>query len=186
MKKILLFLSFAVFLFSCGETSTSSEESSGSAETTETTESTESTESETDTEAPRVEFEEGKVYPFMELKEIYNQDWEGESKGNPVLDGKTTTITGEVFYKGQNSKLVGDNIEVTGARLEFRGGEFKDPVFGHDFECLFPPEMVDQVTSIEEGTPVTVKGVIDKQEIYIEPGQKYTVMTLKECELIEE
>src|SRR6478609_3943043 len=41
-----------------------------------------------------------KVYGFMELKELYNQNWKGEEEGNTFLDGKTVTISGEVFSRG--------------------------------------------------------------------------------------
>ena len=128
----------------------------------------------------------GKVYGFMELKELYNQNWKGEEAGNTFLDGKTVTITGEVFSRGSISAMSGNEIVVKGANVKFRGGKFTDPDSGHDVECVFPATEANQVSSLAEGSKVTVKGVLEKQEIYIESADfRYNVLVLKDCHLVK-
>lgn len=135
----------------------------------------------------KLELDENSVYPFMELKKMYAVNWKGESKGNEDFDGKTVTITGEVFIRGINTKFIDDDSRIcTGARIEFRGSKFPDDSFGHDVECLFSAEMADEISALEIGSTVTVKGVIERQEVYIEPNVKYYVLTLIDGELIKE
>ena len=181
MKQLLIFLSIAVLLVSCGVKSEQQVELDDQT-ATEVTKTPEAV----DTPEMEVSLDDSKVYPFMELKELYNVNWKGESSGNAGLDGKTVTITGEVFNSTKMSKYVDGGFEVTGAKLEFRGGEFTDPDFGHDVECVFPADQAEAIAGIEDGTMVTVKGVIEKQEGYIEPGFSYKVLTLKDCELVQE
>jgi hypothetical protein len=174
MKNLFITLSIGAVLASCS----SSTETSGEVKTDSTA---------VVAQAQVTKIEEGKVYPFMELKELYNINWKGEEAGNADLDGKTVTVTGEVFSVGKVSKLLtGNDMEVTGAKMEFRGSEFKDPDFGHDFECRFPAEIAQEIADIKKGTTVKVTGVIEKQELYIESADfKYTVMTIKDCKIVK-
>lgn len=173
MKKLFITLSIGAVLASCS----SSSETSNEVKTDSTT---------VVAEVQVTKLEEGKVYPFMELKELYNINWKGEESGNTDLDGKTVTVTGVVFSVGKVSKLEGNDIVTTGAKMEFRGSEFKDPDFGHDVECRFPAELANEVSEIKKGATVKVTGVIEKQELYIESADfKYTVMTLKDCKIVK-
>lgn len=173
MKNLLITLSLGALLASCS----SSSETSNEVKTDSTT---------VVAEVQVTKLEEGKVYPFMELKELYNTNWKGEEAGNADLDGKTVTVTGVVFSVGKVSKLESNDIVTTGAKMEFRGSEFKDPDFGHDVECRFPAELANEVSEIKKGATVKVTGVIEKQELYIESADfKYTVMTLKDCKIVK-
>ncbi len=174
MKKLFIALSLGAVLASCSSSSEISNEVK-----------TDSTSVVAETQVTKLE--DGKVYPFMELKELYNINWKGEEAGNADLDGKTVTVTGVVFSVGKVSKLLtGNDMEVTGVKMEFRGSEFKDPDFGHDVECRFPAELANEVSEIKKGTTVKVTGVIEKQELYIESADfKYTVITLKDCKIVK-
>jgi hypothetical protein len=130
--------------------------------------------------------EEGKIYPFMELKELYNKNWRGEKAGNADLDGKTVTITGEVFGAVKISTLKGNDVEVTGAKIELRGSKFKDPESGHDVECLFSAELASEISKIKKGTILKITGIIQGQQLYIESSTfKYLVMSIKDCKLVK-
>ncbi|AUP81106.1 hypothetical protein [Flavivirga eckloniae] len=166
MKKLIFCFSLVLLFLSCGKSNKQTDNTSIA-------------------EANLSSFDESKAYPFMKLKGIYGQDWQGEEKGNPKIDGKTTTITGDVFSSGKMSKYVNNEIQLTGARLEFRGKDsgFTDPDFGCDLECLFPATVAEEVLALKKGTQVTIKGTIEKQEIHIEPNFKYTTLILKDCKL---
>lgn len=133
---------------------------------------------------PTIALETNKTYPFMELKNLYDMGWKGEEKGHPELDKQTVKVVGAVFGKSRVSGLVGDEIVEKGMKLQFRGSQFADPDFGHDLECMFALENINLLEAIKEGDTVSVQGIIDKQELYIEPKVKYTVLTLKDCELM--
>ncbi|MEO1653199.1 MAG: hypothetical protein AAFU64_06620 [Bacteroidota bacterium] len=174
MNKFSLFLFFSLFFVACATDSSDTSIEGGEEVSNEAT-----------TSSPAVALDESKIYPFMELKELYQQNWEGEEAGNAALDGQTVTLSGEVFNTSKMSALVDGEMQVKGIKIEFRGGEFADPDFGHDVECVFSAEQVEKIEALEDGALVTVKGTLEKQEIYIEPDFKYTVLTLNNCELVE-
>lgn len=182
MKKYLFFITIVGILTACTEVSTNSGNDSHE-QVSDNTENEHNEDIEANSESESIDLD--KVYPFMELKELYQSNWKGEERGNSVWDGKTVTITGEVFSSGRMSKLVDGEVQLVGAKLEFRGSDFKDPNFGHDFECLFPKDQALKIADIATGTKVTVKGIVDKQEGYIEPGLTYNVLTLKDCKLVD-
>ncbi len=181
MNKLLIGLALSMSLVACDvdTTSTTTTTSTVAADSTTAKEAAPAAAA----EAPTV-LDDSKVYPFMELKEIYAQHWKGEEAGNADLDGKTVTITGKLFGTGSVSELVGGKTVMKSVKMEFRGGKFTDPNFGHDVECHFPGAMQKEILSIKEGSEVTVKGTIEKQEIYIEPDMQYNVLSLIDCALV--
>ncbi len=173
MKKLMILISAGVLLASC----------SGEAEKKEDAITNDTAVA---VKAPTTVLDETKVYPFMELKELYQKDWKGEEEGNASLDGKTVTVTGEISSRGSISAMVGSEIKVKGAKIEFRGSQFADPESGHDLEFVFPAEVAKDIEAMKVGTKVTIKGVIDQQQWYIESeDMKYTVLALKDCELVK-
>lgn len=179
MNKLLLALALSMSLVACDVDTTSTTTSGEVADSTTAKEAAPAA-----APAATATLDESKVYPFMELKEIYAQNWKGEEAGNADLDGKTVTITGKVFGTGSVSELVGSKTVLKSVKMEFRGGKFTDPNFGHDVECHFPGTMQKEILGIKEGSEVTVKGTIEKQEIYIEPDMQYNVLSLIDCALV--
>ena len=132
MNKFLIGLALSMSLVACDVDTTST--------TTTGTEAADSTTAKDAAPAAAPEaavvLDDSKVYPFMELKELYAKNWKGEEAGNAELDGKTVTITGKLFGTGSVSELVGGKTVLKTVKMEFRGGKFTDPNFGHDLECL--------------------------------------------------
>ena len=134
--------------------------------------------------AKSVELDGKKVYPFMELKRLYQKNWKGEAAGSPVLDGKHVMISGSVFGTGRKSKLVDGEVKVLGTSVRFRGGEFKDPDFGHDVECLVGADKIESIKNLKKGDSVTLRGTISGQEITIEGSFSYKTLKLNGCEVV--
>ncbi len=130
---------------------------------------------------------EEKVYPFMELKTLYNENWKGEMKGNDILDGKEVIISGIIYSKGSISSLQDDDsFKVTGAKVRFKEKEdISEEDFSYDVACIFNAEFADKVDALKKGSFVLIKGIIYQQQWYIEPSMKYTVLELKDCEIVK-
>lgn len=177
MKKLVNFIAIAVLVSACADSSDQELEEVLDQEIVP---------AETEDNIDPVVLDDTKVYDFMQLKELYSQNWEGEEIGNSVLDGKEVTISGDIFYVAKQFKYMNGESQLKGVKIQFRGSEFEDPDFGHDVECLFSLEDVEDVSTLSEGMNVTIKGMIEKQDIYIEPDLTYTVLSLTACELINE
>ncbi len=173
MKKLIIYISIGAFLSSCGSSVDQEKEQVNK-------------EVESDVNLNTVVLDENEVYSFMDLKDLYAQNWEGEEKGNIAIDGSIVSLKGEIFDVVKKFNFVDGESKLKGVKIAFRGSEFADPDFGHDVECHFSLEQVEEITALTEGANVIVKGIIEKQEVYIEPDLTYTVLSIKSCQLINE
>ncbi len=169
MKKLFIYVSTVLVLMSC--------DSNSNGEHTTDGQSTEHTATEN-----HVVLDDTKTYPFMELKALYQKNWIGEEEGNPAIDNTIVTVTGEVFEVVKMFNYVDGESQIKGVKVLFRGSQFSDPDFGHDFECIFPLEKLDEITVLEEGQTVIIAGTIEKQEVYIDT-ETYTVLSLQDSQL---
>ncbi len=133
---------------------------------------------------PQPQVDPARTYPFLELKALYAQDWQGEEEGNPLLDGQMAKLEGRVFNVSRISKLEGSQVVLQALKIEFRSGDSQEDSFAHDVECHFSPQMLLPLEEIEPDSLVRVQGRLFGQEVTVTGDSTYTTLILKDCELL--
>lgn len=173
MKTLLPIFWLGFTLLACGSQETPDENQNESLDTLST-----------QNQAPKNAIDPQRSYPFLELKKLYAQDWQGEEAGNPALDGETVKLEGKVYNVSRLSRLEGNQVILQAIKIEFRAQNPGTGSFAHDVECHFPAQMIVQIEEIAPDSLVQIQGRLFGQEITIAGDSSYTTLILKDCELL--